>query len=159
MDFSGPQASFALTKETQYELGVLNPHLIVEEEAYSTTKKWIADLLSVAPALGERLMGSLDKNLVCGARIRSVWEQEPRFENHGALDSTNSDELGIPRATLHWKKSESDRRTIVVSTNQFAGEIANSEVGRVRVANWVSNDGPIPPQKGQGSWHHMGALE
>ena len=92
----GPQASFALTKETQYELGVLNAHLIVEEEAYSTTKRWIADLLCVAPALGERLMGLLDKNLVCGARIRSVWEQEPRFENHVALDSTKSDEPRYP---------------------------------------------------------------
>ena len=152
----GPQATFALTKETQYELGLLNAHLIVEEQAYSTTKGLIADLLCVAPALGERLMGLLDKNLVCGARVRSLWEQEPRFENHVALDSTKSDDLGIPRATLHWKKTEADRRTIVVTANEFAREIANSELGRVRLVNWVADDGPIAPQRTMGSWHHMG---
>ena len=152
----GPQASFALTKETQYDLGVLNAHLIIEEQAYSTTKEWIADLLCIAPALGERLMGLLDKNLVCGARIRSLWEQEPRFENHVALDSTKLDGFGIPQVELHWKKSEADRRTIVVTTNEFAREIANSEIGRVRLVNWVIGDGPIAPQKVMGSWHHMG---
>ncbi|NNE20290.1 MAG: GMC family oxidoreductase [Myxococcales bacterium] len=152
----GPQASFALTKEAQYNLGVLNAHLIVEEQAYATTKEWVADLLCIAPALGERLMGLLDKNLVCGARIRSLWEQEPRFENHVALDATKLDDVGIPHVELHWKKSEADRRTIVVTTNEFAREIAKSEVGRVRLPNWVADDGPIPPQKVMGSWHHMG---
>ncbi len=152
----GPHASFALTKEAQYELGVLNAHLIVEEQAYATTKGWIADLLCVAPALGERLMALFDKSLVCGARIRSLWEQEPRFENRVALDSTKRDGLGIPQVDLHWKKSEADRRTIVVTGNEFAREVANSEVGRVRLVNWVIDDGPITPQKVMGSWHHMG---
>ena len=152
----GPQASFALTRETQYDLGLLNAHLIIEQEAYSTTKGLIADLLCVAPTLGERLMSLLEKELVCGARIRSLWEQEPRFENHVALDSTKLDGFGIPHVKLHWKKSEADRRTIVVTANEFAREIANSEVGRVRLPNWVTDDGSIPPQKVMGSWHHMG---
>jgi len=152
----GPQASFALTKETQYDLGLLNAHLLVQEEAYSTTKGLIADLLCFAPALGERLMGLFDKNLVCSARIRSVSEQEPRLENHVTLDSTKLDELGIPQVELHWKKSEADRRTIVVTANEFARQIADSEVGRVRLVNWVVEDGPITPQKAMGSWHHLG---
>jgi choline dehydrogenase-like flavoprotein len=150
------QASFALTKQTQYDLGLLNADLLVEEQAYSTTKGFIADLLCYAPDLGERLMRLLDKNLVCGARVRSHWEQEPRFENHVALDSTKSDDLGIPRVKLHWKKSESDRRTIVGTATHFARQIAISELGRVRLVNWVANDGPIAPQQRMGGWHHMG---
>jgi choline dehydrogenase-like flavoprotein len=101
-------------------------------------------------------MRLLGKNLVCSARVRSHWEQEPRFENHVALDSTKSDDLGIPRVKLHWKKSESDRRTIVGTATEFAREIANSELGRVRLVNWVVNDGPIAPQKTKAAWHHMG---
>jgi choline dehydrogenase-like flavoprotein len=150
------QASFALTKQTQFDLGLLNAPMLIDEQAYETTKALIADLLCYAPDLGERLMGLLGKNLVCGARVRSYWEQEPRFENHVALDSTKSDDLGIPRVKLHWKKSESDRRTIVGTATEFAREIANSELGRVRLVNWVVNDGPIAPQKIKAAWHHMG---
>jgi choline dehydrogenase-like flavoprotein len=57
---------------------------------------------------------------------------------------------------LHWKKSEADRTTIVVTANEFAREIAASEVGRARLVSWVIDDGPITPQKIMGSWHHMG---
>ncbi len=152
-------ASFSLTKQAQYDLSVLNADMLVEETAYhsSETKGLIADLLCYAPALGERLMGLFEKNLVCGARVRSHWEQEPRFENHVALDSTKSDDLGIPRVKLHWKKSEADRRTIVLTANEFARQIANSELGRVRLMEWlVDDDVPITPQKTMGAWHHMG---
>lgn len=158
--YDGPpftrMASFALTKQAQYDLSVLNADLLIEETAYSETKGLIADLLCYAPALGERLMGLLDKNLVCGARVRSHWEQEPRFENHVALDSTKSDDLGMPRVKLHWQKTEADRRTIVVTANEFAKQLAKSDLGRVRLVDWVIDDGPIAPQQFMGGWHHMG---
>jgi choline dehydrogenase-like flavoprotein len=155
--FDNGRAFFLLTKQTQYELGLLNAGMRIEEQAYSETKGLIADLLCYAPALGERLMGLLEKDLVCGARVRSShWEQEPRFENHVALDSTKSDDLGIPRVKLHWKKSEADRRTLVRTATEFAREIAKSELGRVRLVNWIVDDGPIAPQKFMGAWHHMG---
>ena len=149
-------ASFSLTKQAQYDLSVLNADMLVEETAWSETKGLIADLLCYAPALGERLMGLFDKNLVCGARVRSHWEQEPRLENRVTLDSTKSDDLGIPRVKLYWKKSEADRRTIVRTANEFAHQIANSELGRVRLVSWVVDDGPIARQGRMGGWHHMG---
>ncbi|NNE19574.1 MAG: GMC family oxidoreductase [Myxococcales bacterium] len=155
--FDNGRAFFLLTKQAQYDMGLLNAGMRIEEQAYGTTKGLIADLLCYAPELGERLMGLLDKNLVCGARVRSShWEQEPRFENHVALDSTKQDDLGIPRAKLHWKKSELDRRTLVRTATEFARQIANSELGRVRLVDWVANDGPIAPQQFMGAWHHLG---
>ncbi len=150
------QASFALTKETQFDLGLLNAPMLIDEQPYEATKALIADLLCYAPDLGKRLMGLLGKNLVCGSRVRSYWEQEPRFENRVALDSTKSDDLGIPRVRLHWKKTEADRRTIVGTATKFAREIANSELGRVRLVDWILDDGPIAPQEQTGAWHHMG---
>jgi choline dehydrogenase-like flavoprotein len=150
------QASFSLTKQAQYDMGVLNADMLVEETAYSETKGLIADLLCYAPALGERLMGLFEKNLVCGARVSSHWEQEPRFENRVTLDPTKSDDLGIPRVKLYWKKSEADRKAIVRTANEFARQIANSELGRVRLVNWVVEDGPIARQQFMGGWHHMG---
>ncbi|NNE20310.1 MAG: GMC family oxidoreductase, partial [Myxococcales bacterium] len=154
--FDGGKASFALTKRRQFELGVLNVDLLIEEQAYDTTKGLIADVLCYAPALGRRLMDLFGKNLVCGARVRSHWEQEPLFENHVSLDSAKFDDLGIPQAKLHWKKSESDRKTIVKTVNEFARQMADSELGRVRVVNWVADDGPIATQKIMAGWHHMG---
>jgi choline dehydrogenase-like flavoprotein len=154
--FHDGKASFALTKQAQYDLGLLNADLLIEEQAYSTTKGLIADVLCYAPDLGRHLMGLFGKNLVCGARVRSHWEQEPLFENRVGLDPTKSDDLGIPRVRLHWKKSESDRRTIVGTVTEFARQMADSELGRVRLVNWVAEDGPIAAEKTMAGWHHMG---
>jgi choline dehydrogenase-like flavoprotein len=154
--FDAGKASFALTKQRQFQLGVLNVDLLIEEQAYETTKGLIADVLCYAPDLGRRLMDLFGKNLVCGARVRSHWEQEPLFENRVGLDPTKPDDLGIPRVKLHWKKSESDRRTIVRTVTEFARQIADSELGRVRLVNWVADDGPIATEKIMAGWHHMG---
>jgi len=55
---------------------------------------------------------------------------------------------------------EADRRTIVLTANEFACQIANSELGRVRLMEWlVDDDVPMTLQKTMGAWHHMGGLE
>jgi choline dehydrogenase-like flavoprotein len=148
-------ASFALTGDAQREAGVLNAGLIVHEMAYDATKAMIADLMCVAPGLGRRLMSGFGKDLVCGARLRSHWEQAPVSENRVALGS-EKDRFGIPRPELHWRRTDIDRRVIVETIRIFAEELAREDKGRVRLADWIRDDLPIPDHHIIAGWHHMG---
>ncbi|MGH6933138.1 MAG: GMC family oxidoreductase, partial [Dongiaceae bacterium] len=65
--------------------------------------------------------------------------------------------MGVPKVTLHWRKTENDLRTIRTAARLFAEYLARSDAGRARVDDWVIDDRPpedVPP--GEGGSHHMG---
>lgn len=148
------QARFALSPAAQRENGVLNASFEVNPNAYTGTRALIADLLCIAPKLGQRLMG--DKKLVCGARIMGYWEQAPTADNRVALGD-EKDALGIPKVVLHWQRSGIDRKTIARSVQALAQAFADLDIGRVRLFDWVLDDNlPLPADGVIASWHHMG---
>lgn len=156
--FRDHEATFALTRDAQFEAGILNAGLQMSEQAYKSggTKEMIADLLCHAPALGERMMHGIGKALVCGARLQSHWEQVPARSNRVAL-GPKKDALGIPYTELHWRRSDADRNTVVESIQIFARELAQHDRGRVRLAKWIRNNQPIPDDESMiAGWHHMG---
>ncbi|MCK8465077.1 GMC family oxidoreductase [Aliiroseovarius sp. S1339] len=148
------QAHFSLSHDFQKENGVLNASFEVNPSAYSGTKALIADLLCIAPKLGERLMG--DKGLVCGSRVIGHWEQAPSPDNRVALGN-EKDALGIPKVELHWQRTGIDRKTIARSVHALAQQFADLDIGRVRLFDWVQDDTlPLPADGVIASWHHMG---
>lgn len=153
--FLNGEATFSLTRARQDEAGLFNAALQVEEYSYSGTKQLVADIACVAPGLGERLFGALGKKLVCGARLHGQWEQAPDQGNYVALGAER-DAFGIPRPELHWRRSDQDRRTITETTRLFAQELARFDKGRVRLADWIAEDAPIPDDDMMAIWHHMG---
>ncbi|MBN2907074.1 MAG: GMC family oxidoreductase [Rhodobacteraceae bacterium] len=154
--FADGEATFALTREAQYAAGILNAGLQLTEDSYGEgTKALIADLMCAAPALGERLMRAYGKELVCGARLQSHWEQAPVRQNRVRLGQ-NRDALGIPTVELHWRRSETDRRTATQSARIFAKDIAQKDLGRARLMQWIRKDAPIPDQGMMAGWHHIG---
>lgn len=154
--FYNDEATFSLTRARQDQSGVFNAALQVERYSYSRTKKLVADVACIAPALGSRLFEALGKKLVCGARLQGQWEQAPVAENRVVLASSARDAFGIPRPELHWRRSETDRTTIVETVRIFANELAQTGKGRVRLADWIVDDGPIPDDGMMAIWHHMG---
>ncbi|MBV7379794.1 GMC oxidoreductase [Maritimibacter dapengensis] len=155
--FKDGEATFALTREAQVSAGILNAGLQMTEAAYgSGSKQLIADLLCVAPGLGARILKSTQgKALVCGSRLESHWEQAPVRTNRVALGD-ETDALGIPRPQLHWRRSEQDRLTATMSTLIFAQDLAQADLGRARLAEWIAEDGAIPNGGMIAGWHHMG---
>ena len=150
------KASFRLNAATQRAAGVLNAGILLQEEWYKGTKAMIADLLCVAPELGRRMMDALGQNeLICGARVRSHWEQETIRDNRVALGKER-DPYGIPTPELHWRRTEKDRNTVVQTTRIFADSIARHGRGRMRLADWILNDEPIPDETTMAGWHHLG---
>ena len=83
-------------------------------------------------------------------------EQAPNPNSRITLDN-EKDELGMPRAMLHWELTPLEKRSIR-TIYQIIGEQAGiSEKGRVRLLEylWDENDHSWPEFTG-GGWHHMG---
>ncbi len=139
------------TVRTMRENGILNCGLRVEGHS-EHAENLIADIACFAPGLAETLSDRLRENLVCGTQIRAAWEMQPRLENRVAL-SPDKDELGIPRTTLYWAKSDLDRKTIYRAAELFGEYLAQNDLGRLRLKPWILGDGDYA---GHGGNHHLG---
>jgi choline dehydrogenase-like flavoprotein len=73
--------------------------------------------------------------------------------------SDERDAFGMRRAVLDWQVSPVDDRTVRETTVAFAGWLAETELGRMRIYDWVLSDTPIALASSSGesmsSWHHM----
>lgn len=158
VDFALPRKHkfFTLTPQKQKEFGILNAHLRLEPVGPSGTRKLVRDLACVAPSLAERAAELAGKNLLCGAKFRAAWEQEPRAENGFTLDAKARDRFGIPAPVLHWRKSSLDHKTVAKTAAQFNDWLMGRNLGRLRLDSWVLGKGPPPTSDELGGHHHMG---
>ncbi|MHA3980938.1 GMC oxidoreductase [Halovulum sp. GXIMD14794] len=152
----GSELYFAMSEEFQRREGVLNATFLFLEQAYAGTKQLVADIMCVAPPIGRRLMGLLERDLVCGARVQAMWEQAPDYDNRVALGTT-TDPLGLPEVELHWRATETDRRTIETLTLGLAGRFAEADLGRMRPNDWIVRpERPMMLGSTPAHYHHMG---
>ena len=94
------------------------------------------------------------------ARVSTNAEQETNPANRVTL-SDRTDAFGLRRVRLDWNLSDLDLRTIKVSTLALARYVAEQDIGRMRVYDWLLAEDPVAPglEEGNGhvgSWHHMG---
>ena len=118
-------------------------------------KELLHEAMCVAPDLSNRLLKLADKEYHCGAQIMSEFEQLPRPENRIELGRT-VDSLGVPRTRLFWKKSDAERRPALQTTRLVGEALVRQDIGRLRIRNFLANDGPWPADEQGGGWHHMG---
>ena len=121
----------------------------------SLTKALIRDGLCHSPKFFEDLAKKADAGLVCGAEVRLAWEQVPVATNRIELDEA-SDANGMARTKLFWKKGPLERRTAVTAMQQFAGYLAESDRGRVKIASWLTEGKDYPEEAEKAGFHHMG---
>jgi choline dehydrogenase-like flavoprotein len=148
-------AYFAPTPAAMREDDILNCGLRLQVIDYEGTRGLVADVACVAPDLSRWMLRQLGRNLICGAVLAAAWEQEPRAENRIELDSER-DALGMPRARLVWRKSDTDLRTVRETALRFGAHFARSDGGRVRVDPWVMGEAAWPDVGEIGGFHHMG---
>ncbi|MSU91704.1 GMC family oxidoreductase [Rhodobacteraceae bacterium 2CG4] len=147
---------FTLSGSYQQDNALPNVVFEINEESYTKAKRLAADILCIAPPLGQRLLDGIDKKLVCAARVRCQWEQVPDPDNRVVLGDT-PDRLGIPQVALHWRNNPSERRTIAASTLALARAFAEQDIGRVKPFDWIVDDSlPFPDDEVIASYHHMG---
>jgi hypothetical protein len=146
---------YSLTAQAQKDNGILNCGFRVEHLNESSTKALIRDVLCVAPKLGQSLLELAGEKLVCGARFRAAWEQNPSYENRITLD-TELDTFGIPKPILNWRKTDLDRKTIEKSIAEFNNWLLAVDGGRIQLDKWILNESDYPVDGELAGYHHMG---
>ncbi|MCM5571732.1 GMC family oxidoreductase [Burkholderiaceae bacterium FT117] len=145
----------APTAAAMRRLGMLNVGLRLTRRNREATRQIIADLACLAPELGRWALAKFRRRLVCGVMLRASWEQAPQPWNRVVL-SKDRDRHGVPRAELHWRLSDFDRRTVLSAATLFAEEVLRRNYGRVRLDPWVLGNGTFPADDEVKGNHHMG---
>ncbi len=90
--------------------------------------------------------------------LRIAYEQALNPDSRVLL-AEGRDRFGMRRAALDWRLSELDARTMEVATLSFAQRLAERDVGRVRLRDWLRAEALVWPDITQdevGGKHHMG---
>jgi len=151
------EAFFSPTLQAMQDKGILNFGIRLIEMPYQGVKELVANLACTAPSAAEWMSSGLGQNLRCAAQLHMAWEQAPLASNRVMLDTSNRDETGVPRIDLHWRKSPLEHRTLLEGIRLFGKTFADADLGRVRLADWVSNGDPYPTDDVElAGNHHMG---
>lgn len=84
-------------------------------------------------------------------------EQAPN-PNSRVTIGPEKDELGVPRANLHWELSPIDKRSIRRIYQLIGQEMGKAGIGRVKLHEFLcdESDDHSWPDGTNGGWHHMG---
>jgi choline dehydrogenase-like flavoprotein len=87
-------------------------------------------------------------------------EQVPNFNSRIALDH-ETDRFGLRRAVLDWRLTELDKRTIRETALAIGTFFARTDVGRIKLEDWLLEEGAAVPDVAKDPWlgagrHHMG---
>ena len=143
---------FAITDKKKIELGILNARIGFLENKQSLIKN-MKDLQCLAPKLSN--IFKFNKDVLCGSKIRGVWEQEPNFDNKIEL-SNEKDSIGMPKVKLHWKKTKNDFKTIRKTLETIAEAFIINNLGRIKIYPFVESGSNYPTDHNLVSSHHIG---
>ncbi|MCP4408082.1 MAG: hypothetical protein GY807_10050 [Gammaproteobacteria bacterium] len=149
---NGGEVFFAPTQSAMLEDRSLNCGMKIAKQRSTGL---LTEISCVAPDFGRWAASLVGKNLVCEAKMRGAWEQEPLERNRIEL-SSEVDRLGVPRVKLMWKKSRYDVQTAKKAAMRFGQFLAQTNAGRLRVDPWILDEGAFPNDKPHSGHHHMG---
>ncbi len=99
-----------------------------------------------------------DGAIVFDGLMRIAYEQALNPDSRVRLGAER-DRLGLRQAALDWRLSELDLRTMRTAARAFAARLAEQDVGRARLRDWVLADPidwPDTTEDEVGGKHHMG---
>jgi len=135
---------FSPTERCMYENEILNiglrlQHYTREPGTFKERLKRIICYSELAESAYEGLsqeeIPCLDRRHVEGV-LRCASEQAPNPSSRVRLDS-DIDRFGNRKVAIDWQLSEMDKRTIRVATFRFGETLANLNLGRLRVVDWL----------------------
>ena len=163
------RCELAITKEQQEKHRILNgtlsltPLLLAQritpvidlwktEDPNKNADAFFSDLGRAAQSVANEKPEDLLRSYELFTRI----EQAPNPDSRVTLD-TERDSLGMPRAQLHWVLTPLEKNSIRMIHELTGQQIGRSNVGRVRLMEWLRDekDNSWPEFVGAG-WHHMG---
>jgi len=165
-----PRAEIAFTAEAQRKFQLLNgtaslSPLNMAKEVKPAIETWSADdprqsekqLHDANDEVGKtKLIKRLTTDLYASYELFTRMEQHPNPDSRVTLD-TEKDALGVPRAQLHWKLSDQEKRSLRKIYEIIGQQIGLHGAGRVRMMEYLRDESDHSwPSLTGGGWHHMG---
>ncbi len=96
--------------------------------------------------------GSIERAFMLNTRI----EQSPN-RNSRITIGPEKDELGVPRANLHWALTALDKQSIRKTYHLLGNQVGLADFGHIKLYDFLQdeNDDTFPDST-NGGWHHMG---
>jgi choline dehydrogenase-like flavoprotein len=96
-------------------------------------------------------------NIARAFQLNTRIEQAPN-PNSRITIGTEKDELGVPKANLHWQLTGLDKRSIRKIYHILGQQIGIAGIGRLRLMEYLQDENDTSwPDGTDGGWHHMGA--
>lgn len=161
-------AELAITKKTQIEHKILNgtaslfplaigknqkPRMETwqDDDPRSSAKNMFKNWREAAEAAKDE-KGNIERAFQLNTRI----EQAPNRNSRITIGS-EKDELGVPRANLHWQLTNLDKRSIRKIYHLIGQQFGIAGIGRVKLMEYLQDENDNSWPKGtNGGWHHMG---
>jgi len=171
-NIKNPRVEVALTEEVQEKHQILNGTISFTPMALTKSQKPMIDVwTSDDPNESEKKLWENFKdyedipkdgknpNEAKVFELFTRMEQAPNPNSRIILDS-KKDELGVPRANLHWDLTELDKRSLRKMYEIFGAAVGKAGIGRVKMYDflWKANDSEMLNTLG-GGWHHMGTTK
>ncbi len=145
-------AHFAATEAFLNRTDSLNVRLKLVPYREDGARQVVDDLLCRAPRLAQRLRD----DVVCAGEVGMVLEQVPLAENRVEL-GTERDRFGIRRPVLHWRVTAPDYQTIREVSTAFARHLADQDLGRMSISDWVLDPSlEVEHNEDLTAYHHIG---
>lgn len=167
--FTKERAELAISPQKQRELQILNGSislmpLEMSNKTIPSVKLWSND--DPRKSLDTfKKYSTLDKrNFIQRFFSKSIFqsygmftraEQLPNPQSRVVL-SNEKDELGIPRANLHWALSPIDKKTVFNINKLLGQQIGAAGIGRVKLRDFLLDGDVQLPDYTSGGWHHLG---
>ena len=104
----------------------------------------------------DKLIMRLTKDIYKAFELFTRIEQEPNPDCRVSLD-VEKDQLGVPRAKLHWQLSPLDKYSIRTLYKLIGEQAGIAGIGRVRMMDYLHDETDFTwPKSTGGGWHHMG---
>ncbi|MEM8570051.1 MAG: GMC family oxidoreductase [Pseudomonadota bacterium] len=172
-----PKAGFAPTPECIRQEGCLNFNALMNTHALdfmTEAKRTVACSSDFMTQLAEKVLGrpfncnvgglsayfdNLNKADFRIGEIGCIAEQALNPDSRVLL-SNETDRFGLRVLALDWRHNEMDMRTYRACANVMGAYLAKRGIGRVKVADWLMDNDPVPPPMGTpgnqvGAYHHM----
>jgi choline dehydrogenase-like flavoprotein len=147
--FIAPNERFLLKQA----VGNFGLRLNVGEEL---SKALLKDAMCVMPQVVAEMVQHRFGRGFCGPHVDLAWEQPPLASNRIELDPGGKDAGGMPRAVLHWRLGDHERRTALIALQALGSQLVAADQGRVQIAPWLADERPFPTWDEQAGFHHMG---
>ncbi len=154
----GPVLHYIPNRALIEETKCLNFVLSIPSTLEATYKTWVREAVCTTDASRRLVQSILGRPFQCYDQDVMVGFEQSLNRDSRVLLGSKLDRFGQRQTVLDWRLAELDYHTMRTSMMELGRQIATSDVGRARMADWLQAAKPQPPGVDKdvvGSFHHL----